>query len=433
MPLPRDDRRTIAAWCFYDWANSSFTTLVVTFVYATYFTKAIAPDEVTGTAWWSRAVALTAIVVAFLGPVLGAMADQGGLRRRFLALTTIVCVVTTAALTFVAPGQSHAALIALILVALANISFELGGVFYNAFLPDIVSPEQLGRVSGYGWGLGYMGGLVCLVVALVALVQPAVPWFGISKVAGFNIRATCLLVALWFGVFSLPLLIAARGETRPAGGRRTGIGDALSEIRRAFSQVRQYRDAARLLLARLFYNDGLNTIFSFGGIYAAGTFGMSFQDILVFGIVLNVAAGLGAFGFGFVDDRIGGKKTIMVSVIALAGATALAVWAPTRTWLWVAGVLIGVFAGPNQSASRSLLGRFVPDGRENEFFGFFAFTGKLASFAGPFLLGTFTQIFATQRAGIATILVFFVVGGLLLVAVDEQRGMTAATSLSLSD
>jgi UMF1 family MFS transporter len=427
MPLPRDDRRTITAWCFYDWANSAFTTLIVTFVYATYFTKAIAPDEVTGTAWWSRAVAITALVVALSGPVLGAMADQGGFRRRFLALTTIICIATTAALTFVAPGRPHAALIALILVTIANISFELGGVFYNAFLPDIVSSKHLGRVSGYGWGLGYVGGLLCLVLALIALVQPEAPWFGLSKAEGFNIRATCLLVAVWFGLFSLPLIITARGETRPVAGSPTGLGDALGEIRRAFGQVRQYRDAARLLLARLFYNDGLNTIFSFGGIYAAGTFGMSFRDILIFGIVLNVAAGLGAFGFGFVDDRIGGKRTIMVSVIALTAATALAVWAPSRTWLWVAGVMIGLFAGPNQSASRSLLGRFVPEGRENEFFGFFAFTGKLASFAGPFLLGTFTQLFATQRAGIATILVFFVVGGLLLMAVDEPRGIETAS------
>jgi UMF1 family MFS transporter len=155
---------------------------------------------------------------------------------------------------------------------------------------------------------------------------------------------------------------------------------------------------------------------------------MSFRDILVFGIVLNVAAGLGAFAFGFVDDRIGGKRTILFSIVALTAATALAVWAPNRTWLWASGVMIGLFAGPNQSASRSLLGRFVPDGHESEFFGFFAFTGKLASFAGPFLLGTFTQLFATQRAGIATILVFFLVGGLLLLAVDEQRGIAAAKS-----
>jgi UMF1 family MFS transporter len=425
MPLPRNNRRLIGAWCLYDWANSAFTTLVVTFVYATYFTKAIAPDEIAGTAWWSRSVALTALVVVLSSPLLGAIADRRGLRRRFLAVTTLVCVVATAALAFVAPGQARAPLIALVIVTVANIAFELGNVFYNAFLPDITTPERLGRVSGYGWGLGYAGGLVCLVVALIALVRPEQPWFGISTEAGFNVRATNILVALWFGLFALPFLVVAKGEDRAE--RAPGAGrESFADLARALREILRYRQATRLLVARIFYNDGLATIFAFGGIYAAGTFDMSFADILVFGIVLNVAAGLGAWGFGFIDDRFGGKRTVMVSIVALAIATVIAVWAPDRTWLWVAGVLIGVFAGPNQSASRSLIARFVPGGKESEFFGFFAFSGKLASFVGPALLGAATAAFHSQRAGIATILGFFLVGGVLLARVDEQKGIREA-------
>lgn len=423
MPLPRDNRRLIASWCLYDWANSAFTTLVVTFVYATYFTRAIAPDEITGTALWSRGIAATALAVALTSPVLGAIADRRGLRRVFLALTTLVCVAATAALTFVEPAQPRAVLWSLALVTAANIAFELGNVFYNAFLPDLTRPERLGRVSGWGWGLGYAGGLVCLVLALVGFVRPEVPWFGLTKEAGFNVRATNLLVAAWFALFSLPLLIAAKGEVRTAAG--LGVGEAFAELRRSAREVGRFRDAAMLLLARVFYNDGLSTIFAFGGIYAAGTFGFTFAEILVFGIVLNVAAGLGAWVFGFVDDGWGAKRTVLLSVAALAGATALAVWAPDRRWLWIAGILIGVFAGPNQAASRSLLARFIPDGRDNEFFGFFAFSGKLASFAGPFILGAVTQATHSQRAGIATILAFFVVGGVLLLRVDEDRGKAA--------
>lgn len=258
--------------------------------------------------------------------------------------------------------------------------------------------------------------------ALVGFVQPETPWFGLSKEAGFNVRATNLLVAVWFAIFSLPLLILAREERR--SGARASVGEALATVRRTFHEVRRFRETAKLLLARLFYNDGLSTIFAFGGIYAAGTFGMGFRDILVFGIVLNVAAGLGAFAFA--DDKIGGKKTVMLSLLALGAATALAVWAPSRTWLCVAGILIGVFAGPNQSASRSLMGRFVPESRESEFFGFFALSGKLASFLGPFLLGVVTQSLRSQRAGVATILLFFVVGGLVLWSVNERRGIEAA-------
>jgi len=421
----RDDLRTILAWCFYDWANSGFTTLVVTFVYATYFTKAIAPNEVLGTAWWSRGVSLTSLVVVLLSPILGAMADRGGLRRTMLILTSALCIVASVALTFVMPGSPHAVLYAVALFVAGNVGFELGIVFYNAYLPDIASSARIGRISGYGWAIGYVGGLGALVVALVGFVQPAVPWFGMTRAAGFNIRATNLLVAAWFLVFALPFFVLAPKEV-VRGSARVDIRGTFRELWATFHKVRHFADAARLLLARLFFNDGLNTVFSFGGIYAAGTFGMSFSEILVFGIVLNVTAGLGALAFGFVDDRIGGKRTVLVSLVALVIATAMAVLAPTRAWLWVAGILIGIFSGPNQAASRSLMGRFTPKTREAEFFGFFAFTGKLASFFGPLLLGVATQAFGGQRYGVATVIGFLVVGFLILLSVNEKRGMAAA-------
>lgn len=399
----------------------------MTFIYSTYFTKAIAPNEVLGTAWWSRAVSLTSLAVVTLSPILGALADRSGLRRTMLACTTVLTVVATTALAFVAPGGPNTALVALALFVVANVGFELGAVFYNAYLPDIASPAKIGRVSGYGWALGYAGGLVALVVALVGFVQPEAPWFGMSTAAGFNIRATNLLVAAWFAVFSLPLLLLVPGGASAAGeGARLDLRGTFAELWRTFHAVRRFRDAARLLVARLFYNDGLSTVFAFGGIYAAGTFGMSFSEILVFGIVLNVTAGLGAWAFGFVDDQIGGRRTILISLVALSAATIVAVVAPTRAWLWGAGIVIGVFAGPNQAASRSLMGRFTPQDRESEFFGFFAFSGKLASFFGPLLLGIATQASGSQRLGVATVIAFFVLGGSLLVGVNERRGVEAA-------
>ena len=426
MVPSRDAPKTTLAWCMYDWANSAFTTLVVTFIYSTYFTRAMAPNEVLGTAWWSRAVSLTSLVVVILSPVLGALADRGGLRRALLALTTAVAVAATAALTFVAPGRQDAALLALALFVAANVGFELGTVFYNAYLPDIVSPERIGRVSGYGWALGYAGGLVALVLALVGFVRPETPWFGMSTAAGFNIRATNLLVAAWFALFSLPLLLLVPGGAPRAGRRGVDLRGTFAELWRTFHAVRRFRDGARLLVARLFYNDGLSTVFAFGGIYAAGTFGMSFSEILVFGIALNVTAGLGAWAFGFVDDRIGGRRTILISLVALIAAAVAAVLAPTRAWLWGAGIAIGIFAGPNQAASRSLMGRFTPRDRESEFFGFFAFSGKLASFFGPLLLGAMTQATGSQRYGVATVIAFFLLGGWLLLGVDERRGTEAA-------
>lgn len=420
----RDVPKIVWSWAVYDWANSAFTTLVVTFVYSTYFTKAMAPDEVTGTAWWSRAVAVSALLTAVLAPILGAAADRAGDRKRFLAVATALCVGATTLLAFVPPSMASAGLVALFLFVIADISFETGYVFYNAFLPTIASPERIGRVSGYGWGLGYAGGLVCMGLALVGFVRPEVPWFGLSTTEGFNVRATNLLVAAWFLAFSIPLFLFV--PERRVSGVRVDPRAALRELAQTIRAIRRYSEIVKFLIARLVFNDGLVTVFAFGGIYAAGTFGMSLSEVILFGVALNVTSGLGAVVFGFVDDKIGGKKTILVSLVALSLATVLAVWAPSRLWFWIAGLLIGVFVGPNQSASRSLMGRFVPERHQAEFFGFFAFSGKATSFLGPLLLGAVTQAFDSQRVGVATVIAFFVVGGILLATVDERRGVAAA-------
>jgi UMF1 family MFS transporter len=424
MAGDRDVPKVIWSWAFYDWANSAFTTLVVTFIYATYFTQAMAPDPLTGTGWWSRAVATSAVLIALLSPVLGAMADRGGTRKRFLAISTLTCVLATTLLAFVAPGGGREAFLALACFVVANVAFEMSVMFCNAFLPAIASSEKIGRISGYGWGLGYVGGLLCMAIALVGFVQPDVPWFGLSKEAGWNVRATNLLVAGWFLAFSIPFFLNVPEKAVPGGS--TDVRGAFRALAQTVRDIRRYRDIVRFLIAHLIYNDGLVTVFAFGAIYAAGTFGMTIADVILFGVVLNVASGLGAIGFGFVDDKIGGKNAVLVSLVGLIAAAAIAVWAPTRDWFWVAGVLIGIFVGPNQSSSRSLLGRFVPERHQTEFFGLYAFSGKAAAFLGPLLLGAATTAFASQRAGMATVIVFFVIGGAVMLTVDERRGIAAA-------
>lgn len=421
----RDSRRAIWSWAFFDFANSPFTTLVVTFVYATYFTQVIAPDPITGTALWSRAVAITALVVAVASPVLGALADRGGFRKFFVAVAVLVCAAATAAMYQVLPGQ---VLLALGLFVVANVAYEFGEVFYNAFLPDIASPQRVGRVSGLGWGLGYIGGLLALAAALVTLVQPDVPWFGFSKEAGENVRATNLLVAVWLVLFSLPLLLWVREDKSRVSKSGRVVVDAFKQLGHTFGELSKHRQTIRFLLARLLYNDGLVTVFAFGGIYAAETFGFTLTQVLVFGIVINLAAGLGAIAMGYLDDYIGGKKTIIVSLLGLIGSTLLATFATSSAGLWAAGILIGVFAGPNQSASRSLMARFVPDDLENEFFGFFAFSGKLTAFIGPSLLGVLTAWSGSQRVGVSVVIVLFVAGLAALTLVDEREGSAARAS-----
>lgn len=417
-------RRAVWAWSLYDFANSAFTTLIVTFIYATFFTEAIADNSVIGTQLWSRAVTLTAIAVAVLSPYMGAIADRGGYRKRFLFIATAVCVIGTIALYFAEPGDVA---MALTWFVIANIAFEMGNVFYNAFLPDISSPGKIGRISGYGWALGYIGGLLCLLAGYYLLVAPEQPPFGLSKETGEHVRATNLLVAIWFAVFSIPIFVIVK-ERRPTELPSFSrlVRSANRQIVQTFHEIRDYRDVFWLLLARLVYNDGLVTIFAFGGIYAAGTFGFTTADIFMFGIVLNLAAGSGAYLLGFVDDLIGGKRTILISLVCLTIAALTAVLTTSRSLFWAAAILVGLAAGPNQSASRSLMGRFIPLSKENEFYGFFAFSGKATAFMGPLLLGLLTGAFDSQRAGVASVLLFFAIGGIILLKVDESRGAARA-------
>ena len=417
-------RSPVWAWATYDFANSAFTTLVVTFVYAAFFAKGIAPDETTGTDLWSTGITISALVVAFLSPFMGAMADRGGYRKRYLGIATIVCILATFALFFPQKGDVW---MALGIFIVANVAFEMANVFYNAFLPDIAPPERIGRVSGYGWALGYIGGLLCLVAGLFLFVQPDPPMFGLNADTDAQFRATNLLVATWFALFSIPMFLLVKDEKveNPPPASQL-IREAKDDLVRVFSEIKKYRQVFRLLVARLIYNDGLITIFGFGGLYATVVFDFTLDDVIVFGIALNLAAGFGAWVMGHLDDKLGGKTTILISIVGLIAATLLAVFTRSVTWFWVAGIGVGLLAGPNQSASRSLLGRFTPEMKENEFYGFFAFSGKLTAFLGPFLLGKMTLLFDSMRVGIVVVVLLFVVGGILLMRVDEQEGVVAS-------
>ena len=412
-----EKRKEIWSWCFYDFGNSAFTTLVITFIYSTYFTKAIAENEIDGTYLWSQAIAITAVIVSLLSPILGAIADKGGYRKIFLTLTTYMSIGATALLFFPIKGQI---LFALILVVIANVNFELGGVFYNAYLPEIVSRKKIGRISGIGWGAGYLGGLLAMLIAMVGFVSPDVPWFGLNIDTGEHIRATNILVAAWFFIFTLPAILYLK-EKKIESANRIGVVvlNSIQALKKTFQEIKIYKNTVRFLISRLIYNDGLVTIFAFGAIYASGTFGFTFNEIMIFGIVLNIAAGSGAFLMGYIDDVIGGKLTIQISLIGLMIAVLLAVFANSKLLFWVSGIIVGLFAGPNQSASRSLMGRLTPPDKINEFYGFFAFSGKLTSFLGPMLLGIFTKYFSSQRYGVAVVFIFFFVGFLLMRNVNE--------------
>ena len=411
------DRRGLIAWCFYDWANSPFPTVVVTFVFAAYFTTTLAETPEAGTGLWGQAIALSGLAVALLAPILGALADQGGRRKPWIGGFTALAVLCAAGLWWVEPDPGFA-LLALVLVGLGNAAFELAQVFYNAMLPEVASARRLGRISGWAWGLGYAGGLVCLALSLVLFVQPEAPIFGLDKDAAEQVRAIGPFVALWFAVFALPLFLFTRdGPARSVpGGVPAGqaIRQGLATLFATLRGLPRHGQIGRFLLARMIYTDGLNTLFAFGGIYAAGTFGMSFEEILIFGILLNVTAGLGAAGFGWMDDRLGAKPTIMVSLVGLTVAGVAILVVETQTWFVAIGCGLGLFIGPAQAASRSLMARLAPPELRNELFGLYALSGKATAFVGPALVGWVTVWADSQRAGMATIPIFFLIGMVLL-------------------
>lgn len=410
---PKNSPVAGAAWAFYDWANSAFPTVITTFVFATYFTKGVAADPVEGTAAWGTAVSISAIAVALMGPVAGAVADHTGRRKPWLALFTYACVMATALLWFVKPDAQWA-LFALVIMAVANFSFEMAVVFYNAMLPSLTSKDHMGRLSGWAWGLGYIGGLACLALALIGFVQAEVPWFGLSTEDAEHLRATSLLVAVWMGVFAVPLFWLTPDASKNTAPLGRAVREGMATLWDTIGHVRRYRHIARYLIARMIYTDGLNTLYAFGGIYAGVTFGMDFTEIITFGIAINVVSGLGAIAFGWVDDWIGPKKTIL---IALAGLTVLGValvFAQSKTQFWWLAMPLGLFVGPAQAASRSFMAHLAPKDMVSEMFGLYALSGKATAFLGPLVLGWVTLAADSQRAGMATILVFFLIGGALL-------------------
>lgn len=419
-------KRAVVAWCLYDWANSAFPTVIQTFVFSAYFATAVAVSSEAGQEQWGHANSLAGFAIAILSPVFGAIADQGGPRKPWLLATSLLCVLATAALWFVRPAPGDA-VFALAAMGLATVGFEVGLTFYNAMLPDLVAQDRLGRVSGWAWGIGYAGGLVCLLLALLLFVWPDPSPFGLDRAAAEHVRIVAPFAALWFALFAWPVFAFLPDRPRRRRSLASAVRLGVADLGATLAAIRSHRNIARFLLAKMIYIDGLNTLFLFGGIYAAGVFHMTFEEVLLFGILLNVTAGLGAVGFAWVDDWLGAKTVIAVSLVALAVLAAAILFLEDKAWFYAVSLAIGIFLGPAQAASRSLMARLSPPDRRAEFFGLYSFAGKATAFFGPLLVAWATAAFASQRAGLAAILPFFVVGLLLLLTVREPQQDRSAT------
>ncbi|HET7138545.1 MAG TPA: MFS transporter [Arthrobacter sp.] len=428
----------IVAWAAWDWGSAAFNAVMTTFVFTVYLTSSAFGDKDQASAVLGGALAIAGIAIALLAPVTGQRSDNGGRRKLWLGVNTAIVAVLTGLCFFVFPRPEFL-LLGVSLIAMGHVFFEFAGVNYNAMLAQISTPKNIGKVSGFGWGMGYLGGIVALLMVLQLFVQPGFDWFGASTADSLNIRLVAVFSALWFFIFALPVLFAVPELPRPAQAKPLGFLASYGLLARRIRAI--YITSPHtiyFLLASAVFRDGLAAVFTFGGIIAAGTFGFTLSQVIFFAIFGNVVAAVGAVIGGFLDDRVGPKAVILGSLVGLliAGTMILvlgngnyiffgAAWAGSTTF-WVFGLFLCLFVGPAQSSSRAYLARLAPDGESGELFGLYATTGRAVSFLAPALFTLCITLAAplvapgeAQRWGILGIMVVLLAGLLVLLPVKS--------------
>ena len=394
------------SWILYDWASSPVPTLHATFVFSVYFTTVVAPEN--GSVYWAQMTAFSAFILAVAAPVMGRFADTRGLLKQALITTTILTAIATGALWFVEPAAEFIVL-ALLLSGLSVFMSEAAFLFYNALLPSISDKRDYGWLSGLGWGAGYFGAIAALFLVLFIFILPSPPLFGGEHSTGSPVRLTMIFAGLWIILFSLPLFIyAPQTPPRPLEGR------LITQLSVSLKQAAAVPGMTRFLLARMAFTDGLVTLFAFGGIYAAKVFGFSQTEILIFAIALNITAGLGAVLSGHLTDTFGPSLILRVSLLCLTGLGIVAIMATDKQMFWTAGLALGVFIGPCQSAARVWMARRIPVEHTASLFGLFAFSGKVTSFIGPLCYGWLVLITGSERSGMLIVIALLILGFVLL-------------------
>ncbi|WP_063130449.1 MFS transporter [Nocardia fusca] len=429
----RAGRGQMVAWGLWDWGSAAFHAVITTFVFAVYLTDSVGedlPGDVSASAWLGWALGLAGLLVALTAPVTGQRFDATANRKRSLGIMTAVVVVLTAAMFFVRDQYSYLWL-GLVLLALGSVFLELATVPYNAMLRQVSTPATLGRVSGFGWAMGYFGGIFLLLICYFGFIVgdgPERGLLGVSTEDGLNIRLVVLLAAVWFGVFALPVLFAVPEVPRTRADPGAASAGLLGSYRVLWRDLKELwaldRTVIWFLLASAIFRDGLAGVFAFGAVLAVQVYGISESDVLLFGIAANVVAALGAVVAGRFDDTVGPKRVIAVSLLSAVVCGAVLLLVSGAVMFWIFGLALTLFVGPAQASARSFLTRLTPPGREGQLFGLYTTTGRAASFLAPTLFGLFVWGFGADRAGIGGLLVVLAAGlaALLFVPAPEAPG-----------
>ena len=453
FPAQAAPARSLVSWALFDWSAQPFYTLVTTFLFAPYFATVVVGDKVHGQELWGYGAAVAGILIAIGSPFLGALADGRGPRKPWIAMFALVFVLAQCGLWLAVPGASNST-IALVLLSfvLASAAAEYSQVFTNAFLPGLVPQNQLGRLSGAGWAAGYFGGLASLIimVGLLAVVPGTgktlfgyEPIFRLGTGEHDSDRLVGPFAALWFALFVIPFFLFVP-DVKAAPATSAPQRSALSELADTLKSLPGNPSILFFLVARMLYSDGLSAIFAFGGIYGATVFGWGALELGIFGLVLTLTGALGALAGGFLDDKLG-SKTVIIGALVLLMVGAIGILSVDKTHVLyftevlakAAGskpfssigeqvflafaVLVGVVSATVQAASRSLLARLAPPEKVTQYFGLFAFSGKATAFLAPLMVAAVTRASGDPRIGMASILVFLIVGALLMLPVKPQR------------
>lgn len=424
-------RRQIAAWGLWDWGGAAFNAVILTFVFSVYLTDAVGddlPGSVSASTWLGWSLGISGFFIAVLAPVSGQRFDATGRRKRSLAVLTFLTVAAMAGMFFVVDDY-HYLWFGLVLLGFASVIFELAGVPYNAMMRQVSTPENIGRVSGFGWAMGYFGGIVLLLLCYLGFIAgdgDTRGFLDITTDGGLNIRLVALLAAVWLAVFAVPVLLMVPEAPRTAADPGADKAGFVESYRVLWRDVRELwavdRRTVGFLVASALFRDGLAGVFTFGAVLAVNVYELASDSVLLFGIAANVVAALGAIVAGRFDDRVGPKVVIVMSLVAMVvvGVVLLAISGPAL--FWVFGLLLCLFVGPAQSSARTFLARITPPGREGQMFGLYATTGRAVSFLAPTLFGFFAWWFGADRAGIVGLLVVLVVGLAALLAVRAPEG-----------
>ncbi|MBP6057798.1 MAG: MFS transporter [Nitrosomonas sp.] len=417
-------RRERFAWCMYDFANSGYTTVILTAIFNAYFVGVVAAGSGNGhaTLLWTLTIAAANALVLLSAPVVGAIADYSSAKKRFLVVTTLGCVLFTALLSLVGPGDVS---LAIILVILATFMFASGENLIAAFLPEISTPETMGRLSGYGWALGYLGGLLALILCLVYVTYAENQGLDASH----YVPVSTLIVAALFGMAALPTLLWLRERSGAAKSLKNVhlIRIGFERLRVTLRHASQHTDLFRFLIALTTYYSGIHIVIVLAAVYAQEVMGFKTQDTIILIMVVNVTAAIGAFLFGHLQDKIGSSRCITITLLIWSAAIICAYFATDETLFWIAANLIGVALGGAQSAGRALVGQFTPSGRQGEFFGLWGLATKLSAIIGPLTYGGMIYLFeGDHRIALLSTLVFFILGLVFLTTVDEKRGREIA-------